>query len=182
MKKLTSMAMALALAGLASSAFAADKPTHSTTVHFTGQVIEPTCSFKSKSLDVSLDSVNSSQFMNLAQGEVLDTAAKNFTLEIDCVDGNNPSNLRMKINGEGDHNILKNSKGTAQGVGVEIFSNGGNHLLPIGTDLTAKESGLENAFLNKNNNLDLVAKYARYKGDVTGGTLATDAVFEITYQ
>lgn len=182
MKKLTSMAMAFALAGFVSSAFAAAGSSPSTTVHFSGQVNAPTCSFNNNTMNVELDPVNSSQFKDLPQGTALDTQAQNFTLHIDCTDTSASSHMRMKISGEGDHSILKNSKGTAHGVGVEIFSNGGNVLLPIGEELSASESGLENAFLNESNNLPLVVKYARYKGDVTGGTLATDAVFEIIYQ
>lgn len=184
MKKLTSMAMAFALAGFASSVFATAGSSPSTTVHFSGQVNEPTCSFNSKSMNVELQPVNGSQFKGLSQGTALDAEAKNFSLHIDCTDNTAPSHLRMKISGEGDNDILKNSKGTANGVGVKIFSNGGNILLPIGQDLSVSDTkyGLNNSFLNKSNDLALVVKYARYKGEVTGGTLATDAVFEITYQ
>jgi major type 1 subunit fimbrin (pilin) len=88
----------------------------------------------------------------------------------------------MKITGQGKNNILENTHGTAKGMGLQIFSGDGNTVLPIGQELNSDTAGLTNAFLNNDNTLQLSTKYVRASGDVTGGKLATDAVFEIYYK
>lgn len=191
MKKLTSMAMAFALAGFASSAFAGTATDNSsatalhssTTVHFNGLVEPSTCSFQGKSMKVTLPVVTVADFVGLSMmGQPAQNVSdKGFQLHINCADGFDGSRMRMKISGNADHNILENTHGSAKGVGIEIL-NGSGEILPIGTELDSKVAGISNAFLNKSNNLDLKAQYVRSYGDVTSGKLATDAVFEIYYK
>jgi len=191
MKKLTSLAMAFALTGVAGSAFAGTSTDNanatalhaSTTVHFNGLVEEPTCSFKGKSMKVVLPVVSTAAFANLTEGQpALNTQKKDFSLHISCADQFQANRMHMKITGQGENNILENTHGTAKGMGLQIFSGDGNTVLPIGQELNSDTAGLTNAFLNNDNTLQLSTKYVRASGDVTGGKLATDAVFEIYYK
>ncbi|MCT2764269.1 fimbrial protein [Enterobacter cloacae] len=191
MKKLTSLAMAFALTGVAGSAFAGTSTDNgnatalhaSTTFHFNGLVEEPTCSFKGKSMKVALPPVSADAFADLKEGEVAaNSQKKDFDLHIACASQFESSRVHMKITGQGENNILENTHGTAKGMGLEIFSGDGNSVLPIGQELNSTTAGLTNAFLNSDNTLHLSTNYVRTSGEVTAGKLATDAVFEIYYK
>lgn len=191
MKKLTSLAMAFALTSVAGSAFAGTSTDNSnatalhasTTVHFNGLVEEPTCSFKGKSMKVVLPVVSADAFTGLKEGDAaLNIQKKDFDLHIACASQFEPSRVRMKITGQGENDILENTHGTAKGVGLKILSGDGNSVLPIGQELNSTTTGLTNAFLNSDNTLHLSTEYVRASGEVTGGKLATDAVFEIYYK
>ena len=190
MKKLTSMAMAFALAGFASSVFAGTAEDNgnagalhsSTTVHFNGLVEPSTCSFQGKSMKVTLPTANVADFEGLNESQPANNVQnKDFQLHIKCNQGISSDRIGMKITGHAHDDILENTHGTAKGVGLKIL-NGSGDPLKIGSELTAKTSGLENAFTNPSNNLDLKAEYVRDTGDVSAGKLATDAVFEIYYK
>ena len=188
MKKLTSIAMALALAGFASSVFAGTATDNSnagalhssTTVHFNGLVEPATCSFQGKSMKVTLPTAHVSDFDGLQKGQPSSKVQnKDFQLHIKCDEGVSSDRMQLKISGDSEDNILENSHGTAKGVGLRILDGSGD-VLPIGVSI-APAHGLENAFRNASNNLDLKAEYVRGSGDITAGKLAADAVFEIEY-
>jgi major type 1 subunit fimbrin (pilin) len=190
MKQLNTMAMAFALAGFASSVFAGTATDNanasalhsSTTVHFNGLVEPATCSFQGKSMKVMLPTASVSNFDGLAfKQPAKNVQNKDFQLHIKCDEGISSDRMAMKISGRTNGNILENTHGTAKGVGLLLLNGSGNEL-PIGSELNSKTSGLENAFLNSSNTLDLKAEYVRNSGDVTAGTLATDAVFEVYYK
>lgn len=187
MKKLTSLAIAFALTGVTGSALAGtatgtSTDLHaSTTVHFNGLVEEPTCSFKSKSMNVTLPVVSTDAFANLAEGDAANVQKKDFDLHVECAGVYNSSRVRMKISGQGENDILENTHGTAQGMGLKILSGDGK-VLPLGQEFDATTVGFSRISSGNGASLHLATEYVRAKGEVTGGKLATDAVFEVYYK
>lgn len=194
MKKLNSMAMAFALAGFASSVFAGTATDNieagvlhsSTTVHFNGLVEQPTCSFRGKSIKVTLPAISTDSLKNLSQGQAAERGQKDFIVWMSCSGKRTSETAHLRIHGDRVdkyRNILKNTHGSAKGAGLEIF-NRYDRLLPLDVDLS-NVAGIKNAFESTtagSQGIVFKAKYARADGDLSAGTLATDAVFEISYQ
>ncbi|WP_230353096.1 fimbrial protein [Lelliottia sp. WAP21] len=187
MKKLTSVAMALALAGLASSAFADENNDagglkNQTTVRFTGVVTAPTCSFSNPSQTVNMPDASEENFKDVSVGNAANNVqTKEFHLAINCAEGFSGDRMKMQITGDAKDNILKNTNGSATGVGLKIL-NGSGTPLALNTELSNQTAGIENAFRNKTNDLPLKAQYVRGDDELSGGTLDTSAVFEIYYK
>lgn len=199
MKKLTSLSMALILAGMATSALAAhnaaDGPSashQSTDVHFSGMVEEATCSLKGKSLKVTLPPANVEDFNGKVDGDVADTVQpQKFSLKVSCpAGGDNSDKFAMTITSPDANsatNILGNSNGTAKGVGLKIYSdqasNGGPLLLGQAMNVDDAAYGLKNAFLNNGDDIPLNVKYVKNGSEqVTSGRITTSAIFELTYR
>lgn len=189
MKKLTSLAMAFALTGVAGSAFAGTSTDNSiagalhssTTVHFNGLVEPATCSFQGKSVKVTLPTVNVSNFAGLKHDEPYTPANKDFQLNVKCDEGFTSDRILMKISGNSNNgHILENTNGTAKGIGLAFVTPGGVDL-PIGQTVASSVVGLAGAN-GLSNNIKLTAEYVRDSGDVTSGNLVTDAVFELSYK
>ena len=194
MKKLTSMAMAFALAGFAGSALAGTATDNiwagalhsSMTVHFNGLVEQPTCSFRGKSMKVTLPAISTDSLKNLSQGQTTEQGQKDFILWMSCSGKRTSETAHLRSHGDRDNkyrNILKNTHGSAKGAGLEIF-NQYDKSLPLDVDLS-NVAGIKNAFESTDeggHSIAFKAKYARADGDLSAGTLATDAVFEISYQ
>ncbi|CRL43771.1 Fimbrial protein [Sodalis glossinidius str. 'morsitans'] len=78
------------------------------------------------------------------------------------------------------HNVLRNSFGTAKGIGLQINRN--NSPVALGKYMPLNLAG--QPFNQGDNTLEFTANYVRedMSEDVKAGRLATDAVFEIAYK
>lgn len=192
MKKLTVLTVAMMMAGGISSATAGTRTDSnaagamhsSTTVHFSGLVQPATCSLKGKSMKVGLPTVNVSDFTGLSEGATPTKAQpQHFQLHVNCLQHVDADQLKMTVSSKDvdeAHNVLRNSFGTAKGIGLQI--NRDNNLVQLGKEIAVTSN---NQPLNEGDNtLEFTANYVRedLSEDVKAGRLATDAVFLIAYK
>lgn len=170
-KNLIAVAL-LATTAFASSAFAADGQ-----VNFTGSITDTACTVDSsaKNLDVPLGNVASTAFA--AAGDV--ASSNHFTLVLkDCPAAVTSAAVRFDGNQvPGDNTVLALTDGAniATGVGVQI-SDAQNKVVPLYTDSSSY------ALVSTGpNNLDFTARYISTAAKVTAGPANAVSQFTIIY-
>lgn len=167
---------ASALAGTSSDNSNAGAMHARTTVHFSGLIQHPTCSFAGKSMKVTLPTVNSSEIQS-AKGELPNTTA--FSLKLNCPSQADLANLKLVTTGAnlgGDlSRVYTNTHGEAQGVGL-VIENAAHIAMLNGDDSIAE-------LIRNDGTLKLLAAYYHEPNkEVTSGRFGTDVVFETAYK
>lgn len=166
------------------------------TITFYGSVTDATCNVTTNSgsdFAVDLNPVTRSD-MGTTIG-VIGTNAKLFTLNIDGCSGFDATSSTAQIlkvtfsggNVSDDNTYLKNSTGTASGVGIGITKDG-SELVPLNTAL---DTGMKTTSSAENGpydtapaagTLNYYANYYNYGGaSVTPGSVVTTATYTFTY-
>ncbi|GLO63690.1 hypothetical protein MACH09_41980 [Vibrio sp. MACH09] len=176
----------LCSAVLSSGVYAADGQ-----ITFAGSVYAPTCSVKSKTLNVTLEKISNSALS--AKGTAFGSMPFVISLEkCDLSTGKKTVGLTFEGTTDTDAtNVLVNeTSGGATGIGIAIYSGGGDNngdqMIINGAHdknqiitMDATSRPISNAILN----LPLVAKYYNYGGNSSpSGDVSASVAFSVTYQ
>lgn len=182
MKNMPRLFLALFVASVSSAALADDTTNESINVHFTGKVTQPTCGFTSPNLEVPLDPIKASDLEKVTVGQATDTSDKRFELKVQCASRAEDSHISIALQATADStspNAIANTADSQDGVGLELFTEGGQ-ALALNSDLPS------NSYIDHLNagedNLDFVVKYTRLKDSVSGGDVAGNAIFVVNYK
>ena len=169
----------IAVAVLASSAFAISAFAADGQVNFTGEIIDAACQVvnsPSNPLDVVLGKVAKTAFT----GTGSTAAATKFTLKLtNCPATVSTASVKFdgtSVNGDTTLLALTQESGVATGVGIQL-SDASNTVLPLYTASMAYplQSG------SVTNNLDFVARYIATAATVTAGPANSMASFTVNY-
>lgn len=149
------------------------------TIHFTGSIVDQTCTVDSGSQNLNVDLGSVAQTaLNGAAG--MKATPTKFTLSLsDCPDTVAAANVKFDGTSDGvNQNLLAldSGSGIATGVGIEIADKNGT-AIPLHTassDYTLTSTGT--------NNLDFVARYVSTGTAVTSGTAEATSQFTINYK
>ncbi|MGL5387211.1 MAG: fimbrial protein [Serratia sp. (in: enterobacteria)] len=169
----------IAVAVLASSAFAISAFAADGQVNFTGEIIDAACQVvnsPSNPLDVVLGKVAKTAFT----GTGSTAAATKFTLQLtNCPATVSTASVKFdgtSVNGDTTLLALTQESGVATGVGIQL-ADASNSVLPLYTASMAYplQSG------SVTNNLDFVARYIATAATVTAGPANSMASFTVNY-
>lgn len=178
-KVLTGIFLIFTVAGVTTTAAA--EGSESVTVHFNGTVTQPTCGFTLPEQTVSLDAIKSSDLEKTAVGQATDIDSKGFQLDMNCSSRAEAEHISIALSAESDvtnSNAIKNTA-SDNGVGLELFTESG-------TALALNQELPQNTYLDRlnegNDNLNYTVKYARLGNQISGGQVAGNAVFVVSYK
>ncbi|HBE9078759.1 fimbrial protein [Serratia fonticola] len=168
----------IAVAVLASSAFAVSAFAADGQVNFTGSIIDAACTVTnsvSNPLEVKLGQVSKTAFTQAGDT----AAATKFTLKLtNCPTTVSTATIKFdgtSVNGDNSVLALTDVSGVATGVGIQL-SDDANTVLPLFT--ASKAYALSST---ADNNLDFVARYIATSDSVTAGPADSMASFTVNY-
>lgn len=179
MKKMPKLILALFITSV--SATAAAENNDSVTVHFNGTVTQPTCGFNTSNQQVTLEPIKASDIEKVSIGRAADTSSKNFQLKMNCSSRAEAEHIAIMLTADADAvstNAITNAA-SKNGVGLELFTESGN-VLALNKEIP--QSSYLDRLNQGDDNLNYVVKYTRLQNTVSGGEVAGDAVFVVSYK